>query len=221
MAYTRGTFPDCCSQCSLPYGGPLLIHTSTGNPPTVPGRFCSVFCGLTVPFLYAFTCTRFCLCPPRLESLFPLVLWKSYDQILLAFKVRFPGDSSPFVRSPDWEAWCGIENLHNSERTSLVLLFSSLWVTHLAAWDLTLSWLCPSFHFPASSSLSLDMEYLFVIGSVSSCQCLFNSYLRSWCSHRRWSHIFLLQPIELESYTPVKINCKKAKNVLANILIFF
>jgi len=38
------------------------------------------------------------------------------------------GIPSPFVRSPGWEAWCGVQNLHNSERTSLVLLFSSLWV---------------------------------------------------------------------------------------------
>ena len=38
---------------------------------------------------------------------------------------------SPFVRYPGWEAWCGVQNLHNSGRTSLVLLFSGLWVTHL------------------------------------------------------------------------------------------
>ena len=31
--------------------------------------------------------------PPQLESLFPSVLWKSCNQILLTFKVRFPGDS--------------------------------------------------------------------------------------------------------------------------------
>ena len=41
----------------------------------------------------------------------------------------FLGIPSPFVRSPGWEAWCGIQNLHNSGRTPLVLLFSSLWVT--------------------------------------------------------------------------------------------
>ena len=93
MAYTRGTFPDCCSQCSFSYGELLLIHASTEDPPTVPGSFGSVSCGITVPFLYVFMCTRFCLCPPWLKSLFPLVLWKSYNQILLAFKVRLLGDS--------------------------------------------------------------------------------------------------------------------------------
>ena len=36
------------------------------------------------------------------------------------------------VGSPGWEAWHGVQNLHNSARTSLVLSFSHLWVTHLA-----------------------------------------------------------------------------------------
>ena len=35
---------------------------------------------------------KFCFCPARLESLFPPVLWKSCNQIPLAFKVRFHGD---------------------------------------------------------------------------------------------------------------------------------
>ena len=97
------------------------------------------------------------LCPPRLESLFPLVLWKSYNQIPLAFKVRFPGIPSPFVGSPDWEAWHGVQNLHNSRRTSLVLLFSSLWVTHLTGMGFDFIVISP--HLPASS-LSLDMRCL-------------------------------------------------------------
>ena len=41
------------------------------------------------------------------------------------------GIPSPSVRPPGWEAWHEVQNLHNSGRTSLVLLFSSLWVTHL------------------------------------------------------------------------------------------
>ena len=38
---------------------------------------------------------------------------------------------SPFVESPGWEAWHVVQNLHNSGRTSLILLFSSLCVTYL------------------------------------------------------------------------------------------
>ena len=42
------------------------------------------------------------------------------------------GIPSPFIRSPGWETWGEVQNLCNSGRTSLVLLFSSLWVTHPA-----------------------------------------------------------------------------------------
>ena len=64
---------------------------------------------------------KFYFCPLRLECLFPLVLWKSCNQILLAFKVRFPGDSQslcPIIRlgsltwgsepSQQWENFFGI-----------------------------------------------------------------------------------------------------------------
>ena len=37
--------------------------------------------------------TRLCLCPPRMEYLFPSVLWKVYNQTLMVFKVILPGDS--------------------------------------------------------------------------------------------------------------------------------
>ena len=95
---------------------------------------------------------KFCLCPPRLEPVSPSPLgdsfllgpgvhkvfvcvpqeslflqscgsseikssWTSYSNSL--------GVPSPFVRSPDWEAWQEVQNVHNSARTSLVL-FSSL-----------------------------------------------------------------------------------------------
>ena len=40
--------------------------------------------------------------PPRLESLFPSVLWKACNRIPLALKARFPGDS---------QSLCGIPRL--------------------------------------------------------------------------------------------------------------
>ena len=80
---------------------------------------CSFPLGLRAPFLFG---------PPRIESLFLPVLWKSCNQIPLVFKVRFSGIPSSFVWYPGWES----QNHHNTWRTSLLLLFSSLWVTHLA-----------------------------------------------------------------------------------------
>ena len=41
------------------------------------------------------------------------------------------GIPRPFVGSPGSKARSVTQNLHNSGRTSLVLLFSSLWITHL------------------------------------------------------------------------------------------
>ena len=84
-------------------------------------------------------------------------LWKFYNQIPLVFKVRFPGIPSPFVGSPVREAWHGVQNLHNSGSTSLVLLFSSLWVTHLTGMGFDFIMISP--HLPVSS-LSLDVGYL-------------------------------------------------------------
>ena len=64
---------------------------------------------------------KFCLCSLRLESLFAPVVWKSYNQIPLVFKVRFPGDSQSLCQiprlgsltwasepSPQWENVFGI-----------------------------------------------------------------------------------------------------------------
>ena len=49
--------------------------------------------GVTALFPWILVHTRFCLCPPRMESLVPSVLWKSCNQILLTFKGRFPRGS--------------------------------------------------------------------------------------------------------------------------------
>ena len=67
------------------------------------------------------------------------------------------GDPSLFVRSPGWEAWRGIQSLHNSERTSLVLLFSSLWVT---TWQYEI-WF---YHDCAPPSISCSFFFVFGCG---------------------------------------------------------
>ena len=130
---------------------------------------------LTAPFLWVLVPVRVYLGPPRLEALFSLVLWKSYNQILLAFKVRFPGDSQ--VRKPD----LGSEPSQQWENL-LVLLFFSLWVTYQRVWDMK-QWLL----------LCLwTWVFFFWWVLVSSCRWLFNICLWFWCSHRRrWAHVLL------------------------------
>ena len=107
----------------------LPPHTSAGDPPTVAVKSGSVSCGITAPFLWFFMHTRFCVCPPGVQSLFSTVLWKFYNQIP---RLQFPWEFLvPLPVSPGWEAWCGAQNLYNSGKTFLVLLFSSLWAAHL------------------------------------------------------------------------------------------
>ena len=132
-----GPFQNCCCQWPIPCGEALLTYASTEYLPTLAGRSGSVSCGVTAPFSWVLVHARFCLCPPKVESLLSPVLWKSCNQIPLAFKVgvaKIPkvalGILSPFARFLGWEAWHEAQNFHNSERTSLVLLFSSLWVTY-------------------------------------------------------------------------------------------
>ena len=112
----RRTFQDCCCWCPCPFGKLLLTHASPAD------SFGSVSCGVTAPFLWVLVSTRFYLCLPSpgtgepggLPSLglhrvghdwsdlaaAAAVLWKSYNQIPLASKVRFLGDSQSFSRIP-------------------------------------------------------------------------------------------------------------------------
>ena len=101
---------------------PLLTHTSTEGP-------LQQVVLVQSPMLM---CAKFCVCPPGLESLLPSVLWKFCNQIPLALKARFPGDSQSLCRILRLGNLTWVQNLHNSVRTSLVFLFFGLWVTHLA-----------------------------------------------------------------------------------------
>ena len=96
----KGVFQDCRHQGHYPCREPLPTLNSTGDSPTLVGSFGSVSCGVTTPFLWVLAYARFCLCTPRLESLLPRVLWKSYNHILLTFKVRVPGDSRALCQIP-------------------------------------------------------------------------------------------------------------------------
>ena len=199
----RGIFLDCCCQCPCPCGEPLSTHTSRWDPPTLAGSFGSVSCGVTcwvtvscevtAPWLLlvcASALQDWCLCFPQ-SCRSPVVKshWPSRSDSL--------GIPSPFVGSPGWEAWYGVQNLHNSGRTSLVLLFSSLWVTHPGVWNLILSWLHPSYHLTATSSLSLDIEYLFLVSS----SILLSMVVQQWVAILALSQEMSTCPSTLPSWT--------------------
>ena len=70
----------------------------------------------------------------RVVCLFPLLVWQSYSQIPLPFKVRWPGNSKSFVRTAGWVPWCEVQNFHNRGRSSLVFLFSSYLLRGYGIW---------------------------------------------------------------------------------------
>lgn len=155
----RDLFQNCC-QCPCAHGEHLLMHASTGDPPGLARRSGSASCGITAPFIWVLMHTLFCLCcPPKAESLFSPVLWKSCKHIPLTFKVRFPGDSLSFCQIP----WAGKPDMGLRTLTTVgefLRYYRSAdcglptwWV-----WDFILSCWCPSYHLIAAS-LSLDLIY--------------------------------------------------------------
>ena len=109
-------------------------------------------------------CTQGFVCALQ-ESLFSPVLWKFCNQIPLSFKVRFSGDSQFLCWIPRLESDVGPRNFttvwgHVWYFCSPVCGSPTWWV-----WNLMLTWLCPSYCLIVASFLSLDMDYLFLVGS--------------------------------------------------------
>ena len=126
-------------------------------------RFGSVFYGVISP---GSQCSKILFVSSKCGVCFP----QSCGSAIIKFQWLSKSDSlgipSPFVGSPGWEAWWGAQNLHNSGRTSLLLLFSSFWVAHLAGMDLILSWLHPSYHLSAAAFLWTWISFFFMGSSV-------------------------------------------------------
>ena len=125
-AHPRSTSQNFCCQCPCPHGEPQPTPASAGDPPTLAGRSGSVSYAVTGPSPCILMRTLLCVCHPRVESLFPPVLSKSCNQILLAFKVWFSRNSSSRCRtrrlgsltwgsepSLQWVDFCGISVLQS------------------------------------------------------------------------------------------------------------
>ena len=97
--YTEGDLPSLLLPVSRLCVWPLPTHTSPGEPHpsrwfwfSLPWSRCSFPLGLGVHVVW--------FVPSKTGVSVPPVLWKSCNQILLAFKVRFPGDSQPLCQVP-------------------------------------------------------------------------------------------------------------------------
>lgn len=91
------------------------------------------------------------------------------------------------------EAWRGAQNIHNSQKTFCIIVLqfgSPTWKVY--GWFYQIA---PSYYL-IMASLSLDVEYLFVVGLSLLLGCSICGY--SWCSCRRWTHILPLHYLELQ-----------------------
>ena len=83
---------DLCLNPCIQYPG----HASMGDSWTLTGKSGSVSCGVTAPFSWVLVSTRTFVCAFQ-ESVSPVV-WKFYNQIPLASRVKFPGGSQLLCR---------------------------------------------------------------------------------------------------------------------------
>ena len=107
---------DYCSQCPWLHCRPLSTYASAWDSWKLTVKSGSVSCAVTAPFSWVLVHTRFCALQ---ESVSP-VLWKFYNQIPLAFKVKFPGGSQSLCQISKLGNLLWALELFNGWRTSLV-----------------------------------------------------------------------------------------------------
>ena len=109
--------------------------------------------------------TKSCLCPPRLECLFPSVLWNLYNQILLALKARFPGDSQAFYQIPSLGSLIVGFRTFTTMGELLWYYCPPVWGSSTQwVWDLIWLWFSPSYHHAAPFFFVFECEVSFFAG---------------------------------------------------------
>ena len=127
--------------------------------------------------------TVLCVCPPRVESLFPPVLSKSCNQIPLAFKVWFSRNSCSFCRtrrlgsltcgsqpSLQWVDFCGISVLQfvsHPPSSYGILFYCDCAPPTISLWLLLCLWMLGIFLVSSSVLLSMIVRQLVVIPVLS------------------------------------------------------
>ena len=113
---------------SLTHSRPLSTHASPGDSHLLTGKS---WLSLLWDHCFSLLCPgvhKALFVPPK--NLCP-VLWQFCNQIALTFKVRFSGDSQSLCQIPRLGSLTQGSEPSQQWENSLVLLFSSLWVTHL------------------------------------------------------------------------------------------
>ena len=179
--------PSGIFQCPHPCGESLPTHASTRGLPKLAGSFGSGSCGVTAYLLWLSVHAKFCLCPPRLEHLFPPVLSVQFISVQFSRSVmsnslqphesqhaRLPCPSpTPGVHSDSYPS----SQWYHPAISSFVLPFSS----------------CPQ-SLPASESF--PMSQLFTLGGqgtrVSALASFFPKKSQCW-SASEWTGWISLQ----------------------------
>ena len=113
---------------------------SIGYPQTLAEKSGPVFYEVTDFFSWVLVHTRPCVCPLRVEFLFPLVLWNSYGQTLVAFKDRFSQGSSSHCQTQNFHSiWELLWHNYFSDCRSLIQY--RMWFDHNLTFPTNLLWL--------------------------------------------------------------------------------
>ena len=159
-AYMKGGLPGVLLPAPASLGDPLLTIASTGDPAILASGLVS--CGVTAPFLWVLVPTDL-VCALQDWSLFHPVLWNSYNQIPLAFKVRFPRGFQSLCQIPRLGSLTWGSEPSQQWENFFGMVFFSLWVTNPAGIGFDFVMIAPPLD--AASSLSLEAGYLFLMGS--------------------------------------------------------
>ena len=178
-----------------PHDKPLLNHTSTEDPPIRASLVQSPMGSLL--FSLGSWCTQAFVCAlQEWNLLFPQSCRSLVIKSCSPSKAVSLDVPSPFARYPGWEAWREAQNLHNSGRTSLVVLFSGSWATYLVGVGLDFILFVPLLPSRCSFLFVFGRGYLFWLGSSIFLSMLVQQLLRFSYSHRRWAHVLLLHCLE-------------------------
>ena len=124
-------------------------------------------CGVMLLFSVSWCMWDFVCALSRVVCLFPLLVWQSYSQIPLPFKVRWLGNSKSLCQNR--RLGCLMWGAELSQSWEIFFGIFVLQLPTQRVWDLNSLWLYPSYYVVATSTFSLNVGYHFWCVPASSC----------------------------------------------------